>query len=241
MIVCIPTKNRPETKTYKLFQDAGFDVYHFIEPQEINLYKTPNKVCIGKNDMGISYVRNYMLDWCREKNINWSWFCDDDITHFGRYDGKTKKTDAKELLYVGAKAKKLPFEIVGIGKRAFAWTSKKSVSINTKFAEGCVLINIQKIKWKYRDDTKEDRDFCLQCIEKGNGILSFNTIFFDTPVVGTNKGGLNNWYANKKDHDASKKLALTWSPWVKLKKKQKTLDIKADISGFAKSCLRKVI
>tara|TARA_A200000159_G_C7335027_1_gene344693 strand:- start:2666 stop:3391 length:726 start_codon:yes stop_codon:yes gene_type:complete len=241
MIVCIPTKERPQTKTYKLFEEAGITPYHFIEPQDYDSYDVPNKICIGKDNHGITYVRNFMLTWCKKNKHSWSWFCDDDITQFGKYDGKTKKTDAYELHKVYDKAKRLPFEIVGIGTRAFAWTSKKSVSINSKFVEGCVLMNTEKINWKYREDTKEDRDFCLQCIQNGHGILRFNTIFFDTPVIGTNDGGLHEWYQTKKDHDASKKLVLTWSPWIKLKQKHNRLDIKADIAGFAKSCMRKVI
>jgi hypothetical protein len=193
MIVCIPTKGRPETNTYKLFQKAGFTVYHFIEPQEYDEYDVPNKIDIKQNDMGISYVRNFMLTWCKQKKLKWSWFCDDDILHFGRFNGKTTKTDANELWKVYEIAKKLPFEMVGIGTRAFAWTAKKKISVNTNF------------------------------------------------VVGSNKGGLNEWYNSKLDYEASKKLVLTWSPWIKLKQKKTRLDITADLSGFAKSCMRKVI
>ena len=32
MICFIPTKGRLNTKTYKLFQDVGIEVKHFIEP-----------------------------------------------------------------------------------------------------------------------------------------------------------------------------------------------------------------
>lgn len=240
MIVCIPSKGRPETKTHLLFEAAGFHVYHFVEPQDIDSYRVTNKICIKANDMGMTYVRNFMLDWCKENQIDWAWFCDDDITQFGKFDGKTRKTSADELWAVSEKAFQLPFEIVGIGTRAFAWSTKQAVSINSKFVEGCVLINVRNIHWRYREDTKEDRDFCFQCIEQGHGILRFNRVFFDTPVVGTNKGGLHDWYKNNRDSNAAKKLALTWSPWIQLKQKPNRLDVKADISGFAKSCMRKV-
>ena len=46
MIVCIPTKERPQTKTYKLFEEAGITPYHFIEPQDYDSYDVPNKICI---------------------------------------------------------------------------------------------------------------------------------------------------------------------------------------------------
>ena len=86
MIVCIPSKGRPETSTYKVFEDAGYEVYHFIEPQEMEAYKAaPNRVCIELNDKGITYVRNFMLDWCKDKGVEWAWFCDDDVIGFGIY------------------------------------------------------------------------------------------------------------------------------------------------------------
>jgi len=47
MICFIPTKGRLKTKTYKLFQDVGIEVKHFIEPQEIEKYNVPNKVSIS--------------------------------------------------------------------------------------------------------------------------------------------------------------------------------------------------
>ena len=240
MIVCIPSKGRPDTKTYKLFESSGFKVIHFVEPQDYDSYKV-DKVSIEKDDQGLTYCRNFILAYAKTNGLDWIWVCDDDITQFGRYDGKTKKTTADELHRVAIKAKQLPFEVVGINSRAFAWTAKKAISINSKCPLACVLLNVQNIHWEYAENTKEDIDFCLQAIEKGNGIMRFNHIFFDTPVVGTNKGGLHDWYATKKDAEASKALSLKWSPWVVLKVKPTRLDIKVDVKGFALNNCRRVI
>ena len=70
MICYIPSKGRKDTKTYKLFLEAGIEVRHFIEPQEIELYNVPNKVSIEQNDQGIAYVRNYMLDYAKKMTMN---------------------------------------------------------------------------------------------------------------------------------------------------------------------------
>lgn len=242
MIVCIPSKGRPKTKTHKIFEEAGYDVYHFVEPQDYDSYEAvTNRVNIGKDDMGMTFVRNFMLDWCRQQNHEWAWVCDDDITAFGIYNGKTIRKDGSILKEIEAKAMKLPFEIVGMSFAQFAWTEKKRHSINSKFAEGCVLLHISKIHWNYRENTKEDRDFLLQSIEKGNGVLRFNHYWFNTPKIGSNAGGLHDWYKTNKDHDAARKMAMTWSPWVTLKQKPDRLDIKADIKGYAKHCMRKVL
>ena len=90
MICYIPSKGRPKTQTYKLFQSAGIEVLHFIEPSEIELYDVPGtKVDIGENDRGIAYVRNFMLSYAKRNGHIHVIVCDDDVTSFGKYiDGK---------------------------------------------------------------------------------------------------------------------------------------------------------
>lgn len=70
MICCIPTKGRPQTNTYKLFEQVGIKVFHFIEPSEIDRYNVPNKVDIQNNNNGIAYVRNYILTWAQNNNYD---------------------------------------------------------------------------------------------------------------------------------------------------------------------------
>lgn len=235
MICFIPTKSRPQTKTYKLFENVGIKVMHFIEPQEINYYKVPNKISILENNKGIAYVRNFMLNYARENNYEWILVCDDDVNSFGIYNGKTIKKDASIWYDIYKKAQKLPYELVGINYAQHAWHEKKSYSINKKFAEVCVLINISKIKWNYRAEynTKEDRDFALQTIKNGNGVLKFNHYWFSCPDVGSNIGGLQDEYKNKKDEESAKKMCYEWHPYISLKKKGSRIDMKTDIKSLA--------
>lgn len=236
MIVCIPSKGRLNTKTWKLFEEAGYEVFHFIEPQEMDAYQVPNKINIGENDRGVTYVRNFMLNWARERT-DWVWFCDDDVNGFGiSKSGKTIKQGAKILAHIEERAKCLHFEIVGMNYVQHAWHEKKPYSINKKFVEVCALFNLKRITWKYEDNTKEDRDFTMQTIMNGNGVLRFNHIWFSCPDVGTNVGGLHHWYASKKDEEAARKMVLKWDPWVTLKQKGDRLDMKCDLAGFAKYC-----
>lgn len=235
MICLIPTKGRPSTKTYKLFQEVGIKVYHFIEPQEMDSYDVPNKISIKENNKGIGYVRNFMLEFARYNNFDWVLICDDDVTSFGIYNGKTVKKDASIWLDILDKAKKLPFEIIGINYTQHAWHEKTNYSINKKFAEVCVLMNVKKIHWNYRSEfnLKEDRDFALQTIKNGNGILRFNRYWFSCPDVGSNIGGLQNEYKAKKDEESAKKMCIEWHPFVTLKKKGVRIDMKTDIKGLA--------
>ena len=235
MICFIPTKGRPNTKTYKLFKEVGIDIIHFIEPQELHLYEVPNKVSILENNKGIGYVRNFMLDYARKNNHDWVIICDDDVTSFGIYNGKTTKINASIWFEIYNKVKDLPFELIGINYTQHAWHEKSKYSINKKFAEVCVLLNVPKIKWDYRPEfnLKEDRDFALQTIKLGNGILRFNHYWFSCPDVGTNIGGLQDLYKLKKDEQSAKKMCYEWNPFVTLKKKGDRIDMKTDIKALA--------
>jgi hypothetical protein len=235
MICFIPTKGRTSTKTYKLFEQAGIEVFHFIEPQEIDKYNVPNKVSIEENNKGIAYVRNFMLQHAKKNNFEWVIFCDDDVSSFGIYNGKTVKKDASIWFEILEKAKKLPFEIIGINYTQHAWHEKTTYSINKKFAEVCVLINANKIHWSYRPEfnLKEDRDFALQTIKNGNGVLRFNKYWFSCPDVGSNAGGLQDLYKQKKDEESAKKMCYEWSPFVTLQRKGERVDMKTDIKALA--------
>jgi hypothetical protein len=235
MICFIPTKGRLNTKTYKLFEAVGIEVYHFIEPQEIEKYQVPNKISIKENNQGIGYVRNFMLEFARYNNFEWVLICDDDVTSFGIYNGKTVKQDASIWFEIQAKAKQLPFELIGINYTQHAWHEKTNYSINKKFAEVCILMNVPKIKWNYRTEfnLKEDRDFALQTIKNGNGILRFNRYWFACPDVGSNAGGLQSEYKLKKDEESAKKMCSEWHPFVTLQRKGERIDIKTDIKGLA--------
>ncbi len=229
----IPTKNRPTTQTYKMFEDVGIKVYHFVEPQDYNIYEVPNKVSIEQNNKGITYVRNYMLKYAKNMGLDWVIFCDDDISHFGKFDGKTKKSDANIWYDIYNKVKKLPFEIAGINFRQYAWSEKTTYSINKKFVHACILMNVSRVTWEYKENTKEDRDFQLQAIKYGAGVLRFNHYFYDTPNLGSNAGGLHEQYETKKDKVWAINLAKTWRPHTKLFNKKGRIDCKVNIKKIA--------
>lgn len=235
MICCIPTKGRPETKTFQLFNNVGIETYHFIEPKEMHLYNVPNKISILKDNMGLAYSRNFILDYCKTNLQDWAIICDDDVTQFGIYNGKTVKKDASIWFEIIEKAKKLPFEIVCISYRQHAWMHSSLYSINKNTAEVCILINISKINIRYSGNypLKEDRHFSMLCVQNGNGVLRLNRYWFGCPNVGSNIGGLHNNYKNKIDEDSAIKLVKYWHPYAKLKKQGGRVDIKLSMKELA--------
>ena len=72
------------------------------------------------------------------------------------------------------------------------------------------MLKPKKIKWRYRSkmNLKEDRDFVLQCIKYGYGVLKFPKLGIASPEIGSNKGGLQNEYKLKQDEYSSKKMVL---------------------------------
>ena len=238
MICCIPTKGRPHTKTHKLFEAAGIETFHFVEPQEISGYKTQsNIVNINKDNGGVSYVRNFILDWANDSSKRWIIVCDDDVTGFGFYDGRNNKRGAEIWRGILGKAGEMPFEIVGVNYRQHAWHEKTAFSINRKFVEVCAAFNVTALSWRYKEDyrMKSDRDFMLQTIKRGFGVVRFNKYYFDTPVVGTNQGGLHENYAAKEDTKWAVKLVEAWHPYAKLAKRSGRIDAKVDIPALARA------
>lgn len=241
MIACIPTKGRPKTKTYKLFEDVGIKVFHFIEPQDIESYNVPNKISILENDKGVGYARNFILNYCRNNSIELCIMCDDDIDSFGEVvNGKTIKTDANVFFKMLPIIKKTPFELYGMSFRQFAWTEKIKYSINSKPITGIVIIKPQKINWNYNLTFKEDLIFQFETIKKGNGCLKFNHIFFNCPPVGTNKGGCYDGYKLRKDTEVINEICNKYVGFVNVVKKPKTYDIRWDFKKWASHHKRQV-
>lgn len=243
MIVCIATKNRFNTSTYKLFESAGYIVYHFVEPQDYERYNVPNKVNILKNNQGLMYVRNFILNYAKKNGYNWFLMCDDDVTQFGKAIGtKCHIKEASIFNEILNYAEKLPFEIVALNYRQHAWSAKKKYSINNAFADVCVLMNAQKIKWDFESDIplKGDREFCLKAIKYGNGVLKFEKYFFNTPAIGKNQGGLYDIYKQNKDIEDVEKIVKMYYPYAKkILNNLKRIDFKFDFKQYCKD-LKKV-
>lgn len=240
MHIAIPTKGRPTTKTYRLLGDIPFT--HFVEPQDEPLYRAenvPNLQVIPDNDKGITFVRNYILDWAMVAGHKWLWIMDDDVTGFGTAKaGKTIKGDHTVLTDFHTVASKLKFPVNGLNYCQYAWsysTKKSRYVINKRPPEVCTLLYLPKISWRYRPDRKEDRDFALQAIKHSDGIMLDTHAWFNCPGVGTNAGGLQSLYQQKRDTIWAQKLVRDWAPYATLNKKKDRIDAKIDFSGYAKS------
>ncbi len=241
MICCIPTKGRPHTKTYLIFEEANIVTYHFIEPQDWGSYEVPNKVKLPANDMGVGYARNFILEWCRSQREDICIMSDDDINSFGYVaNEKAVKSDASIFHEMLPVIQKTPFEMYGMSFRQFAWAEKTKYSINSKPITGVVIVKPRKLLWKYPSTFKEDLIFQFETIRNGYGALKFNHFFFNCPAVGTNQGGCYDGYQKKEDESAAKRIMQIYHGFVRIVKKPKRIDIRWDFKKWAKHHKRDV-
>ena len=248
MLVCIPSKGRPGTLLPSKLGSLPFLV--FVEPQDQASYQAAgisNLHVLPANDQGISFVRNYILDYARHHNHDWIWMMDDDVSDFGIAGSGKVATESADVVLSGFHevASRYQFPVNGINYRQYAWACSKASAryrVNVKTAEVCTLLFIPKITWEYRSrfNLKEDRDFCLQAIKHSSGIFFDSYSCFNCPNVGTNAGGLQSEYALKQDHEAAIRFAREWHPYASVVKKAGRVDAKLDIKGLALSLNRQV-
>ena len=236
MIALIPSKGRVNTSTYKLLMGSGFTVYHFIEPQEIDAYDVPNKISILEDNRGITYVRNFMLEWAKAQGHKTVLICDDDINSFGMAKNKRagNRPNAEAIVKPFTVFSKSTFALAGVNQRQFAWSETKPYRVNSGKVNGCIFANLNKITWKYRENTKEDIDFAMQCLSNRQSFIFFCKVFYNSPAVGTNKGGLHESYVNKYDSIWAKQLHLDWINHSKIIEQYGRVDCRVDFKKLAK-------
>lgn len=245
MIICIPSLGRPKTKTHLLFEQSGHTVYHFLEPQEISEYDVENKVSIEASGKGIVYVRNFIKRWAKHNGHDYICVCDDDVNHFGKAIQKksVKLPGADVLQEVFVKFQQSGVAVGGINQRQYAWSETKSYKINRGKVEQLCLLNLSKVSWDYDEYCagKEDKDFVMQCIENKRNFVFFPKVFLSSPVIGSNNGGLNWFYSQKKDGEAACRLASKWPKYSKIIKQQGRVDCRLNYEAYAKDQGLKVV
>lgn len=221
--VYIPSKNRADAvKTYKQFKNTD-QVVIVIEPQDQAAYEKAlpkaSLMILGKNDQGIVYVRNFILEHAIEFGYESVWMLDDDISQFVQYEGsKAIKITANEALAKAEQA--LKWQVPNIGQGAieysqFSWSQTKEI-VAPGYCDVAVLLFPQKmgkagIRYRPEMNLKEDRDFTLQVLSKGMLTGRAAKIAFIAPKNGSNAGGLSHEYAvTGREAAASQRMIKAW-------------------------------
>jgi len=239
--IFIPSKGRAkETHLLKQLNQNNIEFYYFIEPKEIENYidflPMKNIINIKQNDMGIAYVRNFILKHAQENKIKRYWTLDDDINNFyNRENTKMIKNDIMVLGEAENQFEKNDYGIYGLEYQQFAWSASKD-RVENSYMDCCVCIDSEKAQEKniiYRDrlNLKEDRDFAMQFIKAGYNNARSTLFAFSCPKNGSNEGGLSPEYRTgngEKEERAVERMIEEWGGDVckKIVKKDGRIDVK---------------
>lgn len=211
--IFVPTKNRwDKQKTYEILKSIGLNPILVIEPQEEVFAKKYNYILLPENDRGIAYSRNYILDYSRKNEYDYIAMVDDDIYSFYKKneEGKLLKNDNVfiEVLNIFIENK---FSLCGMEFRHIAWCQNEKITFNHSI-HACMMFYLPSIPLDIRFDSKskEDKDLAIQLIKAGCKTVKLNDYAFSTPVMGTNAGGLHDWYTSQEDRKASEYMLEKW-------------------------------
>lgn len=192
--IFVPSKNRlHDEKTYNILKEIGLDPILVIEPQEVEEAKKMgyNYIPLLLNNMGITYARNFILNYARINKYEYICVLDDDIQSFGEIVPiRKRRKDNKAFLMALEKFKE--FKTCGTMQyNQFAWCQEKAIVRNRGIEVVWFLYMSDLENVIIEEDTIEDRDFSLDIILNHNvNTFRLNHLYFQVPSIGTNKGGI---------------------------------------------------
>lgn len=212
------------------------DITLFVEPQDLKSYTAEYPyfriVSIEQNEKGLSYARNYMLDYARtSRRLDYYWTLDDDLKFF-TVDAEGKMTKSNVMCLASAEEEIIQggYALGALEYRQFAWSNPHKKTLNS-YCDCVVLNNLQALEGIRCDENlqlKIDRDLVIQCIRAGYQVVRVSHICFDTPKNGSNEGGLQSVYAQGLEEVNCDKMVAKWGESIctKFKKESGRIDIK---------------
>lgn len=233
--VFIPSRGRSDTATIpRVFDAEGIPYTLVVEPHEYDAYAqrfpAADVLRLPESDRGVWYVRQFILEYCRENNIDWYWQFDDNIK---RFVGAGKPCTATEAL---AYAEQLVKEyanlaMVSFDYQQYAFRQRVEYSVNRRAA--CAVLTWSGPGGDYIPiDPKEDVDFQLQRLAAGMSTILIHRYAMEKPPMGCGgKGGCHDMYASGKHVESAKRMLEKW-PHTSPVEKPRGLDVRVDWAAF---------
>jgi hypothetical protein len=227
--IIIPSKGRANSQraTWRLLMDDRVPFTVVVEPQDEAAYiaalgATASEVAgpkagkarhpryrvvaLDKNDQGVAYARNFILDNVAPKS-GWFWIMDDDIRVFGHTEGRrVVNMSAKAMLQEVSRRMSMCIHLDHLGlfsleysQFSFSYDSDDAICVNS-YANIAVCMNRDRMPegLRYRLRVREDYDFVLQMLKAGFCTVRFRNLSFAVPVMGTKNGGMTPYYERQK-------------------------------------------
>lgn len=234
--VFVPTKGRFDSSLIKLLRKEKIDCYMVIEPQDkekyIESFPGNNFYVLPKNDGGLAYARQCILDFTREMKLEWYWQIDDNLTGFVEVkNGKCVPTTAYNALSNAEKIVKKHKRVglLALEYQQFAWSATKVYQFNGR-AYCCVLTaTFTGLDYTTTLEAKADVDFMLNNFHNRWRTILVKKWAMCKPVMGTTKvGGQSKMYAADRNSIVAKQLQKKWPQYCKLFKKKSGLDVRVN-------------
>ena len=233
--VFVPSRGRADIATTPKLLDASRIPYTLVvEPHEESDYRaafpTADILVLPESHQGVTYVRQFILDYAREEGYSFYWQLDDNITEFRKCgNGKSAPTDARSVLSAieGIANRYENVALAAADYQQFAFRSEKEFSVNTR-AYCCVLTRADTgVNYRPELEMKEDFDFCVQHLAQGWCTLLVHTWAMDKVAMGQNKkGGLSEKYRAGLHSEQAKRFAEAWPGLCTIKDKgERGLDV----------------
>lgn len=212
--IFIPTKNRLDNeKTYHLLEKLGLKPFLVIEPQEEEKAKKLGfrYILLPKNNQGITFARNFILDTCRKQNIEYACMMDDDISGFVRMENNKRVKDTDDC-FLEALEYFINSKMCGTMQyHQFGVFANKYVSFYQNIEVIFFLYIPSLTNVYFEEDTIEDRDFSLDIVlNHGCKTFRLEQLCFCVPSIGTNKGGIESDSRAQKQIYWSNKMQKKW-------------------------------
>lgn len=210
LLIAIPSKGRSKTifkHTLRWVARTGYDVKVFVEPQEIEEYRTNATVAngeyyldltdesfvdIGKNDAGLSHAKQFIKDYATKNGYALVFKMDDDVMRFNAR-GRNKRDDDMIIDFCGmvgqcrvAFGKYPDVAAIGFPYRGELFEPKKWSAINARL-QTCYIIRTEYIQTGY--NTLEDFANYVYIRSQNKVTLRYGLLGIDCADVGANKGG----------------------------------------------------
>ena len=218
----IPSKNRlNDEKTYNILKSIGLNPILVIEPQEENQAKqfNFNYILLPENNKGITFARNFILNYARKNKYEYICILDDDIKQMGyiikneNANNKLKQSRKPDNnAFIDALKEFIKYKTCGTMQYTqFAWCQTKPIVYNRGIEVIWFLYMPLLKNVIIEEDTIEDRDFSLDIILNHN-IKTFrlNHYYFLVPTIGTNSGGIESNTRALKQKYWSEKMQKKW-------------------------------
>ena len=189
-------------RTHKTLTDMKVKHYLFVEPdQHEEYFKWYNPeyctLIMGSENyhthqMGSTPMRNYILDYFKEKGFSKCWLLDDNIKRYVKLQHGTKNAIVSSVVFTHIENYVEQYNNVGIASHNFSPEVRENdcrtclVKNGKQFSSLLIpLDNDIRFRYKYN----EDHLISMEYINKGFCNLCFNSVSYDKNTSGSDKGG----------------------------------------------------